>query len=232
MALTHRPLIANSVSRAARLSTRHAWVVIALFLMGAGFAGVYAWRHLAITTNSSKLLSSSLPWRQQEIRLNALFPQRTDRVIAVVDATTAEGAEEAASALTKALQEHRDIIRTATRPDGGDFFARNGILFRSVDDVKRDTAQLIKAEPFLATLAADPTLRGVLGAISQSIDGIHHGKTTLENIEPALAALSELDPGRVTRTASALFVAKANLRKGARGHRTAALREHPAGSRL
>ena len=58
------------------------------------------------------------------------------------------------------------------RPDGGEFFARNGILFRIVDDVKSDMAQLIKAQPFLGTLAADPTLRGVLGAISQSIEGL------------------------------------------------------------
>jgi hypothetical protein len=28
--------------------------------------------------------------------------------------------------------------------------------------------QLIKAEPFLGSLALDPTLRGILGAISQS----------------------------------------------------------------
>ena len=189
MGPTHSPLIADAVSRAARLSTRWAWLVIALFLVGGALAGSYVSRHLAITTDSSKLLSSSLPWRQQEIRLNALFPQRTDRVIAVIDATTAEGAEEAAAGLTKALEGRHDIIRTVSRPDGGEFFARNGVLFQSVDEVKRDTAQLIKAEPFLATLAADPTLRGVLGAISQSIDGIHHNKTTLEDIEPALAAL-------------------------------------------
>ena len=81
------------------------------------------------------------------------------------------------------------------RPDGGPFFAREGLLFRSVADVRNDTAQLIKAEPFLATLAADPSLRGVLGAISQSIDGIRHGKTTLEDIEPAIAAIADAIEG-------------------------------------
>ncbi len=195
MAPTRSPLIADTVARTARVSTRHAWLVIALFLVAAALAATYAARHFAITTNSSKLLSSSLPWRRQEIRLNALFPQRTDLIVAVVDATTAEGAEEAAAALTKALEGRSDLIRTVRRPDGGAFFAREGILFRSVDDVRKDTAQLIKAEPFLATLAADPSLRGVLGAISQSIDGIHHGKTTLEDIEPALAAIADAIEG-------------------------------------
>ncbi len=195
MASTHSPRIAESVARTARVSSRHAWLVIALFLVGAAFAAGYAARHLSITTDSSKLLSSSLPWRQQEIKLDALFPQRTDLIVAVVDATTAEGAEEAASALAKALEARKDLIRTVTRPDGGPFFAREGLLFRSVADVQNDTAQLIKAEPFLATLAADPSLRGVFGAISQSIDGIHHGKTTLEDIEPAIAAIADAVEG-------------------------------------
>ena len=185
-------LIVAAVARAVRLSTRHAWLVIPGFLIATVLAGVYLSRHIAIDTDSSKLLSSSLPWRQQEMRLNELFPQRTDRIIAVVDATTAEGAEEAAAALADALAPQSDVIRTVIRPDGGEFFARNGILFKSIDDVRSDMAQLIKAEPFLGTLAADPTLHGVLGAISQSIEGVRLGKTTLEGMRPAVAAIADV----------------------------------------
>jgi hopanoid biosynthesis associated RND transporter like protein HpnN len=191
MAPTNSPLIARTIGRVACLSIRQRWLVIALFVAASTLAASYAWRHLAITTDSSQLLSSALPWRQQEIRLNALFPQRTDRIIAVFDATTPEGAENAAAALTNALADRKDVIRSVSRPDGGPFFARNGVLFRSIDEVRRDMAKLIKAEPFLATLAADPTLRGVVGAISQSVDGIRHGRTTLEDVEPALAALAD-----------------------------------------
>jgi uncharacterized protein len=183
-------LIIAAVTRVVRLSTRYAWLVIPGFLIAAALAGGFVARHIAIDTDSSKLLSSSLPWRQQEIKLNRLFPQRTDQIIAVVDATTPEGAEEAAAALADALAPQTDMIRTVTRPDGGEFFARNGILFRSVDQVKSDMAQLIKAQPFLGTLAADPTLRGVLGAISQSIEGVHLKKTTLEDMKPAVTAIA------------------------------------------
>ncbi len=184
-------LIIAAVARAVRLSTRHAWLVIPGFLIAAVLAGLYLSRHIAIDTDSSKLLSSSLPWRQQEMRLNELFPEQTDRIIAVVDATTPEGAEEAVAALADALAPQSDVIRTVTRPDGGEFFARNGILFKSLDDVRSDMAQLIKAEPFLGTLAADPTLHGVLGAISQSIEGVRLGKTTLEGMKPAVAAIAD-----------------------------------------
>jgi uncharacterized protein len=187
---TSPPLIA-AVARVVRLSTRHAWVVIAAFFVAAIVAGVYVSRHIAINTDSSKLLSSSLPWRQQEERLNQLFPQRTDLITAVIDATTPEAADEAADALAKALIDQKDVVRAVTRPDGGEFFARNGILFLGVDDVRRNMDELIKAEPFLGTLALDPTLRGILGAISQSLEGVRLKKTTLEDIEPAVSAIAD-----------------------------------------
>src|ERR1700722_13301473 len=184
------PLIA-AIARVVRLSTRHTWLVIATFLIAAILAGGYVARHVAINTDSDKLLSSSLPWRQQEIKLNALFPQRTDLIVAVIDATTPEAAAEAASALAMALAPQTNVFRNVSRPDGGEFFARNGVLFLSVDDVRKNMDQLIKAEPFLGTLALDPTLRGILGAISQSLEGVRLKKTTFEDIEPAVSGIAD-----------------------------------------
>jgi hopanoid biosynthesis associated RND transporter like protein HpnN len=184
-------VIIAEIARVVRLSTRHARLVIPGFLIAAVLSAGYVSRHFAINTDSGTLLSTSLPWRQQEIRLNREFPERTDRMIAVIDATTPEAAEEAAAALVSALTPRSDVIRTISRPDGGEFFARNGILFETVDEVRRDTAELIKAQPFLGTLAADPTLRGVLGALSQSIEGVGLKKTTLEDLRPAMTAIAD-----------------------------------------
>src|SRR5580692_4225217 len=184
-------LLIAAIARVVRLSTRHARVVIAAFLIAAIVAGGYVARHIAINTDSDKLLSSSLPWRQQEIKLNALFPQRTDLIVAVIDGTTPEGADEAANALATALAPQTNLFRNISRPDGGEFFARDGVLFLSVDDLRQNMDQLIKAELFLGTLALDPTLRGILGAISQSLEGVRLKKTTLEDIKPAVAAIAD-----------------------------------------
>src|SRR5262249_59222905 len=80
---------------------------------------------------------------------------------------------------------------TVIRPDGGEFFARNGVLFRSVEEVRRDANDLIGAQPFLGTLSADPTLRGVLRTLSQSVEGLRLGKTKLEDLRPALTAITD-----------------------------------------
>jgi hopanoid biosynthesis associated RND transporter like protein HpnN len=184
-------VVIAAIAQVVRLSTRFAWLVIPVFLIMAILCVSYLSHHFAITTDSSKLLSSSLPWRQQEIRLDQAFPQRIDRIIAVIDAATPEAADAAADSLLNDLSAHSDVFRTISRPDGGQFFARNGILFLSVDEVRRNTAELITAQPFLGTLAADPTLRGVLRTLSQSIEGVRLEKSKLEDLRPALVAIAD-----------------------------------------
>lgn len=180
-----------AITQVVRLSARYPWLIIIAFSLVALASAVYFERHFAITTDSNKLLSSSLPWRQQELALDRAFPWRVDQIIAVIDATTPEAAEEAAEALANNLSPLSDVIRSVTQPDGGEFFARNGILFLKLDEVRRDAADLIAAQPFLGTLAADPTLRGILRTLSQSIEGVRIGKSKLEDLRPALVAIAD-----------------------------------------
>ena len=161
------------------------------FLVAAMLCGNYFVRHFVITSDSNKLMASALPWRQQEAMLDRAFPQRIDRIVAVIDATTPEAADNAADALAAELSSRSDVIRTVMRADGGEFFEQNGILFRSLDQVRRDTGDLISAQPFLGTLAADPTLRGILRTLSQSLEGVRLGKAKLNDLEPALAAIAD-----------------------------------------
>jgi len=179
------------ITRLVQLSSRYAWPTILSFVLLAVVSATYFTRHFAIITDSKELLSSSLPWRQQERMLHNAFPQRIDQIIAVIDASTPEAADDAADALVKGLASRSDVIRSVSRPDGGEFFERDGILLLSLDEVQRSTADLISAQPFLGTLAADPTLRGVFRTLSQSLEGVRLGKANLEDLKPALAALAD-----------------------------------------
>jgi uncharacterized protein len=179
------------ITRLVRLSSRYAWPTILTFLLLAVVSATYFTRHFAIITDSKELLSSSLPWRQQERMLHDAFPQRIDQIIAVIDASTPEAADDAAEALVHGLASRPDTIRSVSRPDGGEFFERDGILLLGLDEVQHSTADLISAQPFLGTLAADPTLRGVFRTLSQSLEGVRLGKAKLEDLEPAFAALAD-----------------------------------------
>src|SRR5262245_54641215 len=180
-----------AVTRLVEVSCRRGWLVILGFLVAAVVSGSYFAGHFVITSDTNKLISSSLPWRQLEVLLDLAFPHRVDRIVAVIDATTPEAADNAADALVNELSPRSDVIRTISRVDGGEYFERNGILFRSLDEVRRDTSDLISAQPFLGTLAADPTLRGVFRALSQLLEGVRLEKAKLDDVGPAFAAMAD-----------------------------------------
>src|SRR5262249_26211457 len=75
------------------------------------------------------------------------------------------------------------------------FSAGTAILFLKLEEVHRNTAVLISAQPFLGTLAADPTLRGVIRTLSQSLEGVRLGKAKLDDLRPALASIGDAVEG-------------------------------------
>jgi uncharacterized protein len=181
-----RPLITRVVGFCAV----HAWLVLGVATALAVVASIYAARHIAIDTNTATLISPDLPWRQREIDFARTFPQRVAVIAVVVDGATPELAEQATAALAARLAGNTAILGLR-RPDGGPFFNRAGLLFAPTEEVARTTQQMIAAQPLLGTLAADPSLRGVMDALSLVLEGVRRGQIKLEDLGRPLAAFAD-----------------------------------------
>ncbi|HEY1941677.1 MAG TPA: MMPL family transporter [Roseiarcus sp.] len=184
-------MIVAAIARTAAFCTRHSFVVIAGFLLLALISAFYLVENFAITTDADKLLSEDLPWRQQEIKLDKAFPQRADLILAVIDGATPEAAEAAAKTLSQRLAPQTDLFRSVRWPAGDAFFAHNALLFETVDEVRRDSEELIRAQPFLGSLAADPSLRGVMGVLSQAAQGVRLGEAKLADLQRPMILIAD-----------------------------------------
>jgi uncharacterized protein len=174
--------------------SRFARIVVAIAVLVGGITGYYAVTHFAINTNTNDFLSAKLPWRQRLAAMDKAFPQRADNIIVVIDGKTPELAENAAAELTAKLVARPDLYQSVDRPDGGSYFDRNALLFQPVPDIQRTVGGLMKAEPFLAALAADPTLRGVMDAFSYITRGVLSNAGTFDDFDrPMVALASGLD---------------------------------------
>ena len=162
------------------LCTQHPWWLIGPAAVLAAGSGVYAGTHFAIRTDTKMLISADLPWRQREERFLESFPQR--QILVVIDAPTPELVEQAAAKLAQALATRSELIHSVRQIQGGNFFARNGLLYLPTDKVARVTDGLTRANALLETLAADPSLRGTLDALSLGITGVHLGELNLDDM--------------------------------------------------
>ena len=188
--LLGRSRLAKTIGRLVRFSCRWYLAIILVCTLLSAVALGFTARHIAIDTDSDKLFRADLPFRKNQAAIDQAFPQRNDLIAVVIDGATPELAEQAGASLAARLQERHDLFRLVRRPDAGPFFERDGLLFLSVDDVAKITQQLIKAEPMLGSLAADPSLRGLMNTLKRLLDGVANGDASLADIDRPMAAMA------------------------------------------
>ena len=167
------------------------WRVLLTAAILAVVSGYYAATHFSINTNTNNFLSPKLPWLQRLAELDKAFPQENDQILVVIDAATPELAESASAGLFEKLEPRHDLFEFINRPDGGPYIQRNAFLFLPAPEVARTTEGLIRAQPFLATLAADPSLRGVIDAFSFVNRGVRAKAGTYDDFDRPIMALSD-----------------------------------------
>ena len=160
-------------------------VLLVAALLAAGCVWL-AHARLGVTTDTSGLFSASLPWRKHGIELQKAFPQNEDLLVAVVDGATPEEGEATAAALAAALAPDTAHFKDVRRPDASPYLERNALLFLDTAQLSALLDQTIDSQPFLGQLAADPSLRGLLGALSLIAEGVRVGQANLTPFEPAL----------------------------------------------
>jgi len=183
--------VTSFLPRLVDLASRRPWATIVAALLLTVGASLFAASHGQMTSDATALISPNVPWRAAERRMDAAFPANGDIVLVVVDGATPERAEQATRALTERLSADKKHFRAVYRPDGGPWFEREGLLFLEPKEVQATTAQMIRAQPFLGPLAADPSLRGVATTLSTMLMGIEQGQASLDQIDPAMKALAD-----------------------------------------
>ncbi len=155
---------------------RHAILVILAAAVLTPLLAVYTAEDFSIDTDSNRIISDKLDWRRREAVFDLAFPQRTGQLVVVIDGATPDVADDAAAALAARLAARPDLFRTVLRPDAGEFFERNGLLYLTTAEVQTLVERLIEAQPLIGSLAADPTLHGLFAALNLALEGIARGE--------------------------------------------------------
>jgi hopanoid biosynthesis associated RND transporter like protein HpnN len=167
---------------------------------GIGFGWIASTR-LTIDADTDRLLSPKLEWRQREIAFDQEFPQNSDLIAVVVDGNTPEQAETATALLASRLSAETTLFTSVTRPDGGPYFDKYGLLLLPLENVQMLSDSLIRAQPLLGNVAADPSLRGLAGTLTLALEGVKNGAADRESLDPAIDGISRaieanLDPNK------------------------------------
>ena len=184
-------MVETIVLRIVQACIRHAFATLVLGVLVCMGAATYTATHFAINTNSSDLISPDVPWRRYEAAFNAAFPNLSADVVVVIDAKTPDQADAAVTALSNRLAAMPSAIKLIRQTGGGSFFERNGLLYQSPEDVDRLTASLVRSQPFLQPLAAEPNLNGLGHMLAGLGTALSTGQVSPDTLDPKpLAAIT------------------------------------------
>jgi len=179
------------IARLVSVCINRAWFVVALAILFSAAITDYVVGHFALTTDTYALLSPKLAWRVRETAFNTAFPQDGSNIVVVIDGQTPELSEQAAARLAERLSAQPDLFHAVQRPDAGPFWANKRLLFASTEEVKAVIAQILKAQPFLAPMASDPSIRGLTDTLSLALQGVNSGQALLQDLRTPIRTLAD-----------------------------------------
>ena len=169
---------------------RHAWTVLLAALVLATASGWYTAGNLGMDTDTSRLFPDDLPWQQVSAEFDAAFPQDNDVLVVVIDAGIPERAEKAVSRLAERLHT-TPLVRSVRRPDDGDFFKRNGLLYLDPATLSALSARIVEAQPLFGSIAGDPTLRGLFQTLARAAEAAAGGDFDWQRLAAPLTAIAD-----------------------------------------
>jgi len=179
------------VTHLVALSAARAWLVVVIASMLCAAATQYVMGHFAMTSDTGTLLSPKLPWRVRQSAFDRAFPSDGSNLVVVIDGRTPELSEQAAARLAAGISAQPALFRSVRRPDAGPFWAHDKLLFASTAEVKKLISQLLEAQPFLGSMAADPSLRGLANTLSLTMQGVSSGQASPQQLRTPIRSLAD-----------------------------------------
>lgn len=154
----------------------HAVATTVACLLSGALAAVYAAGHLGIHSDIHSLVAEDVPFMELRRSFERSFPLVDDMILAVVDAQTPEAATRAADGLAARLEQETDAFHAVFVPGGGPFFERNALLYLDSDALENLADRLAQAQPFLAEVERDPSLRSVFRLLTRALEPLSNGE--------------------------------------------------------
>jgi hopanoid biosynthesis associated RND transporter like protein HpnN len=175
---------------------RAVWVTLGMLLATVA-SGYFVAGHLGIQGDTESLFAQDLPFKQVQRRYHEAFPMLYENMFVVVDAPTPERAGEAAAALAARLEAEPNRFHRAYLPGGGEFFENHAFLYLETEELQDLADRLAVAQPYLAELSRDGTLRGLVSMMARGSRAVREGDIAGDQLEALFERFSDALSARI-----------------------------------
>ncbi len=179
---------------------RNAVAVAALTMLMSAAAAVYAGSTLGVNADLTSLFPQDMPHRVLELEHAKYFPPEDEDLLILVDGASFEQARDASIVLAEGLAARSELFEKVFLPRDA-FFDEHALLYMDTDELEELADRLAQVQPYVAGLARDGTLRGLVNLIERGVAAVRDGDIEGEELVPMLDAfIGSLDAALEGRT--------------------------------
>ncbi len=145
--------------------TRHAWAVIAFFVLSAVGSLYYTVVNIGINTDTEDMLDEQLPYRQTLKAYKEAFPDHLNILLLVIDGDHPATVKAAAKRLAEQLAGETKTIKSVYLPGSSLFFDRNGLLYLGEAELRTLAEDLGRSSLLMSELKRNPTAAHLLNIV-------------------------------------------------------------------
>ena len=182
----------NAISIWIGFICKRALVTLLLAGIGTLLLFYYTISSISINTDTSDMLSSELPFRQNSIEVSNFFPQFSNNIVIVIDGLNPGLVNDAADQYLVKLKDNPRSFGEIFDPTDIEFFQKNALLYLSESKLENLSNRLITIQPIISTLWENPSLTGLFNLLSLFLrDGLKNTEM-MTLAEPMLNNISNI----------------------------------------
>ncbi len=179
-------MVSALIRQVVEFCSRYAWFVFVFYIVLAVASIFITSKKLDITTDTTKMFSTKMPWKQRSDWMGENFPNREGILVAIIEAKIPEERELSAEILVNKLNQDKDHFYFASSPENNPFLMKNGLMFLDPPVLDQTLETIIRAQPFLSSLAADTSARGLFNILGMVVEGIKENQVDLDQYKNEL----------------------------------------------
>ena len=185
----------NAYAQLVRFAATHRLVFVLLYAAIALAGTGYALSVLRIDPDMRPRITLDKTTAELQAELDRQFPGIEQTFLAIVESKDPQAARTQALAIADALDANKDMFLSAFVPGTGAFYTVNGLLFRSLEEVRQRVDGLIQMEPLNYAMASAPDFMGFASLVNEIGKAVDQGRSPpgLEAILLAAASAIEAE---------------------------------------
>ena len=168
MAALFSDWLSRALSRVADFVQQRTWWVLVLAICTTVISFSYAFMYLGINTNTTEMLAADVPIQEALEHYKKIFPQNTDSILLVVEASTPEMAYAAVKTLDVRLRNEPEYIKSVYTPFGGPFFEKHALLYLDLPELEELSNVVAESKPFIQEFMRQRNIHGLFSILSDS----------------------------------------------------------------